>query len=184
MNQTLNMSDSDSSVSSIITEPVKNFHRLHNKWTLYAHLPHDTDWSINSYKSILEMENLEQCISLFEAIPREMTQNCMLFLMKDDIKPLWEDIKNKKGGSFSFKVQTSEVHSTWKELCYAMIGNTVSNDTTLKDKLNGITISPKRNFCIIKLWMSDCSIKTLTKLKNISNIKCDEALFKKHNPEY
>ena len=26
------------------------YHALANKWTMWAHLPHDTDWSISSYK--------------------------------------------------------------------------------------------------------------------------------------
>ena len=25
-------------------------HPLYDKWVLWAHLPHDTDWSIRSYK--------------------------------------------------------------------------------------------------------------------------------------
>ena len=29
------------------------FHPLADTWTLWAHLPHDTDWSIKSYKRIL-----------------------------------------------------------------------------------------------------------------------------------
>ena len=27
-------------------------HPLKNTWTLYLHLPNETDWSINSYKNI------------------------------------------------------------------------------------------------------------------------------------
>ena len=161
-----------------------SFNPLKHKWTLYAHLPHDTDWSINSYKNILTMENLEESIALFEAIPTKMSQNCMLFLMKDDIKPTWEDKYNKEGGSFSFKVQTNEVPETWKSLCYALVGNTITNNNNLFNKINGITISPKRNFCIIKIWMKDCSIKSLDNMKSIKNLKKFEVLFKKHNPNY
>ena len=28
----------------------------------------------------------------------------MIFYMKDNIKPIWEDINNKDGGSFSYKI--------------------------------------------------------------------------------
>ena len=182
----MDSSDSSSCSSSVTAEPQsqKDFHSLHDTWTMYAHLPHDTDWSIDSYKAILQMNTLEECIALFEAIPKEMTQNCMLFLMRDNIKPLWEDVRNRKGGSFSFKVNTSNVHSTWKDLCYSVIGNTISDNNVLKEKLNGITISPKRNFCIVKLWMSDCSTKTLKNMKHMPHLNTREALFRKHNPEY
>ncbi len=27
-------------------------HKLNSSWCLYAHLPHDTDWSASSYKKL------------------------------------------------------------------------------------------------------------------------------------
>ena len=30
----------------------QEFHYLADKWTMWAHLPHDTDWSITSYKNL------------------------------------------------------------------------------------------------------------------------------------
>jgi len=29
----------------------ETYHNLSDKWTLWAHLPHDTDWRLESYKS-------------------------------------------------------------------------------------------------------------------------------------
>jgi len=162
-----------------------NFHSLSVKWTLYAHLPHDTDWSISSYKNILSMQTLEEAIALFEALPEKMIQNCMLFLMKDDIKPTWEDPKNSKGGSFSFKIPTSQVKNTWIEMSYSLIGNTITNDDNeFLENINGITISPKRNFCIIKIWTKDSKITQLGNLIDIDSLNVNEVQFKKHSPEY
>jgi hypothetical protein len=160
------------------------FNPLYDKWTIYAHLPHDTDWTIESYKTLLEIKNLEEGIALFEAIPEKMIQNCMLFMMKNNIKPTWEDPMNKNGGSFSFKVNTNHVYNTWKSLCYSVIGNTITKDMKLLDNITGITISPKRNFCIIKIWISDPKSTNIKNIKNISNLRIKEALFKKHTPEY
>lgn len=163
---------------------VNDLNPLSDKWTLYAHLPHDTDWSISSYKSILEMNHLEEAIALFESIPEKMTQNCMLFLMKNDIKPTWEDPENCKGGSFSFKVATKDVHTTWKEICYTMIGKTITHNDEFLKNINGITISPKRNFCIVKFWTKDASMTEMAKLIDIRGINTQQVQFKKHNPEY
>jgi len=58
------------------------YHALANKWTMWAHLPHDTDWSINSYKKIYTMETVEQAIALTETLPDVLVKNCMLFLMQ------------------------------------------------------------------------------------------------------
>ena len=30
----------------------QNLHLLKDKWTMWAHLPDDTNWTINSYKNI------------------------------------------------------------------------------------------------------------------------------------
>ena len=77
---------------------------LNNKYTLYAHLPNDSNWDISSYKVITNINILEEMISLNENIPEDLIQKCMFFLMKDNIKPMWEDENNKKGGSISYKI--------------------------------------------------------------------------------
>ena len=85
------------------------FHKLNDKWTLWAHLPHDIDWTVKSYKKILTFDSVESAITLCETIPEKMINNCMLFLMRDGILPMWEDNKNKNGGCFSYKVNNKNV---------------------------------------------------------------------------
>jgi hypothetical protein len=166
-------------------ETNSELHTLNNKWTMWAHLPHDTDWSINSYKKILTMETVEETIALSETMPEILVKNCMLFLMKDGIKPIWEDPKNRSGGCFSYKISNKSVYEVWKELSYTIVGESISSQVSFVANVNGITISPKKNFCIIKIWMATCtnqnpSIVT-TDVKGIVSQGC---LFKKHTPEY
>ena len=75
-------------------------HKLHDKWTLWAHLPHDTDWTVKSYKKIMTFSTVEEALVLYETLPEKMIKNCMLFLMRDGIQPM-EDVKNRDGGCFS-----------------------------------------------------------------------------------
>lgn len=161
-----------------------DFHTLSDKWVLYAHLPHDTNWSIDSYKCILEFNSVEQSLSLFEAIPDIMINNCMLFLMRNEIKPIWEDKHNRDGGCFSFKVYNKNVASVWRMLCYSTVGETASNDKQFMKNVNGITISPKRNFCILKIWTKNCDFTNVKGLIDIAGMNKDEVIFKKHKPEY
>lgn len=164
---------------------VENFHKLENNWTFYAHLPHDTDWSINSYRKILQIEYAEQLISIMETLTDKMIQNCMLFMMNENVKPIWEDEHNRHGGSFSFKISNNEVVDLWKKLIYLTLGNTLTGDNEVSSCINGITISPKRNFCIVKIWMKDCSVKSIDFMKEeFEEMYSKTALFKKHNPEY
>ena len=38
---------------------------------------------------------------------------------------------------------------------YALLGNTLSEDENILKNINGISISPKKNYCIIKLWLAN-----------------------------
>jgi len=159
-------------------------HQLHDKWTLWAHLPHDTDWTVKSYKKIMTFSTIEEAIVLYETIPDKMVKNCMLFLMRDGIKPTWEDEKNCDGGCFSYKVGNKNVTTTWKHASYLLIGESLTSESKLGASINGITISPKKNFCIIKIWLDSCEFQNPRKIMEIAGIVPDGCLFKKHVPQY
>ena len=164
-------------------EPLKE-HKLISKWKMWAHLPHDIDWSLKSYKNIYDIDTVEKAIMLCETIPDQMVKNCMLFIMKDGIQPIWEDPKNRTGGCFSYKVGNKTVANTWKYLAYALVGETLVIDPKHNAIINGITISPKKNFCIIKIWLSTCSYQNPTIISEIKDISTHGCLFKQHVPEY
>ena len=163
----------------------EDHHVLSDKWALWAHLPHNTDWSLNSYIKIYTFSTVEETIAVTETLPSILVENCMLFMMRDGIKPTWEDPKNRNGGCFSYKVPNKSVHKVWKELSYVVVGGTVSKQLGYVNSVTGITISPKKSFCILKIWMADCSNQNpavvTDDLKGITSQGC---LFKKHLPEY
>lgn len=130
-------------------------HKLNDNWCIYIHLSNDTNWDVNSYKIIATFNTLEKAITIIENIKNDIIIKSMIFIMKNNIKPLWEDPENKKGGCFSYKINNNNVYNTWKTLCYSLIGNTLIDDDNILNNINGISISPKKNFCIIKLWLND-----------------------------
>ena len=176
-------STSMSSITATETE-VATTNPLYDKWVIWAHLPHDTDWSIKSYKEIMTLASVEEAIALYRIIPEKLVKNCMLFLMRKGISPTWEDEKNRQGGCFSFKVPNKAVFSTWKNLSYTLVGETLSNNHKMLNIINGITISPKRSFCIIKIWLADCTVQSPNKLTEIPGLSIHGCLFKRHKPEY
>ena len=152
------------------------------KWTLWAHLPHDIDWTLSSYKKILEISSIEEIVILMETLPSKMIKNCMLFLMRENIKPMWEDTKNKDGGSFSYKVPNKNIEKTWCNLSYSLVGENLAKNSEIQKIINGITISPKKNFCVIKIWTSNCKNQDPSIITNlIDGINSEGCLFKKHN---
>ena len=160
-------------------------HILNGKWNLYYHLPHDKNWAVSSYSTILrEIETAEQVVSLNNAIHDNIIKNCMLFVMRKGITPLWEDPKNRSGGCFSYKVSNKTVYECWKSLTYNLVGESLSNNPKLQQDITGITISPKKNFCIIKIWLAKCDFQDASLINCNSGIDAHGCLFKKHAPEY
>ena len=167
------------------TSSIETFHQLSNRWTLWAHLPHNTDWSITSYIPIATFTTVEDTLAVTETLPSILVENCMLFIMKEPHKPTWEDPKNRNGGCFSYKVSNKNVYKVWKDLTYVVAGETISKNTGFVSCVTGITISPKKNFCIIKIWMSDCSHQNPGVITlDVKGLTAQGCLFKKHTPEY
>lgn len=160
------------------------YNYYNNDWMLYAHMPHDANWNLNSYKKIMCLKTVEESITLFESIDDIMYKNCMLFLMRENIKPIWEDVQNRDGGCFSFKIKNMYVSQVWKDLMYLIMGDTLSSDKEFMKSVNGASISPKKDFCIIKIWMKTRKFTKLTSLNEIKNLNKNGVLFKRIEPKY
>lgn len=153
---------------------------LFDKWVLWAHLPHDTDWSLSSYIKVMVITNLEDLVMLQEVIPEKMVKNCMLFLMKKDVNPTWEDPKNKEGGCFSFKIMNKNVLNSWNKLLINMVSNNISKNKEFLNSITGVTISPKKTFCIVKLWMDGVKFQSTILLNDSDYLNPRGCLFKRH----
>lgn len=157
-----------------------DFNLLPEKWVLWAHLPHNIDWSLSSYIPIMTITYVEEMITLTHMLPETLITNCMLFLMRDGVQPMWEDVNNKQGGCFSYKIMNKQVPDLWKELSYCIAGNSLTQDIKFNQSIMGLSISPKKSFCILKVWMNSCSHQDPTKITSIKNLKHNGCIFKKH----
>ena len=179
------MESQHNTMTTETTTSVESFHNLSDKWTLWAHLPHNTDWSLQSYIPIFTFKTVEETIAVTETLPAILVENCMLFMMRDGIKPAWEDPKNRNGGCFSYKVSNKNIYKVWKDLTYVVVGGTISKQSGFVNCVTGITISPKKNFCIIKIWMTDCNNQNPAIVTgDVKGLMPQGCLFKKHTPEY
>ena len=171
------------STNAVVAIPTPH-HKLSSGWTLWGHLPHDTDWSLKSYIKLYDFNTVEQTVSVTEMLPPKLVMNCMLFLMREGITPIWEDVRNRNGGCFSYKVSNKDVHDCWRQLTYVLVGNSISSNKALLPAVNGITISPKKNFCIVKIWLANCKFQNAAVISEVVGITPHGCLFKKHTPEY
>ena len=161
---------------------INSFHMLKNKWTMWAHLPHDTDWTQKSYKKIYTVSSVEETIAITDTLPKELVQKCMLFLMKDGIMPMWEDPGNSNGGYWSFKVSRKNSNDVWKKLTAGFVGNSLTDDSKNMNCITGISISPKISNCVMKIWNNNYKITDLTIFtKEIDYLEPNTIRYNKHN---
>ena len=161
-------------------EEQSEHNKLNDEWCLWAHLPHDVDWSLSSYKLLYTFDSVEQTVALANNLSEKCIKNCMLFIMRKNINPIWEDTNNINGGCFSFKISNKQVKNTWNNLMYGLVGETIFINNIDNSIVNGITVSPKKNFCIIKIWINTCSYKDEKNLNTKLDIDLDTCMFKKH----
>lgn len=170
--------------SASMTSDRHDNHSLFDKWTLWAHLPHDTNWSMESYRQIHTIESVENVVALVEHLPDALVRNCMLFMMREGIQPTWEDPRNRNGGCFSYKVTNKLVPTTWRNLMMLTACETAATQEHVSKDITGITISPKKNFCIVKIWMGSCKYQDPNSITGINGPAANGCIFKKQTPEY
>ena len=97
---------------------------------------------MKSYIQIFTFQSIEEAIALANILPEKMIKNCMLFIMRNGIHPLWEDPKNREGGCFSLKISNKNVGEVWKQIMYSTVGETISKSKKLT--INGVQFHQKR----------------------------------------
>lgn len=157
-------------------------HSLQRVWKMWSHLPHDPNWSLQSYSLLNTLTTVEQTIATVNVLPENMVKGCMLFVVRDGIAPMWEDPHNIGGGYFSYKIYNKNVCEVWRDVVYSLVGETLSQNSKCMNSITGVEISPKKNFCIIKIWMSTCEFQTPTIISSdLKGLPIHGCLFNKFN---
>jgi len=123
--------------------------KLRCPWTLWYHNPEDKRWDIDSYVKVMELTTPAEFWALFSKLTPDSLCRGMFFLMRDDIRPTWEDPRNMHGGCWSYKIAMSKVPDIWQDMAVQLV---TDNLCTRRGLLSGISISPKRGFCVVKIW--------------------------------
>jgi hypothetical protein len=84
------------------------------------------------------------------------------------------------GGCWSFKITKGDLYNVWLNLSLYLCGESLISNKKNFDLLNGISISPKKNFCIVKIWNSDKKQNKLSYLNKISDLPFDTCIYKEH----
>lgn len=141
---------------------------LQDTWTYRFHDPDNSDWTMQSYVRLADVSSVNDMWEVHLGMQQYLTEG-MFFVMREHVFPCWDDASNIKGGCISLKVLKTELHTFWEELLIGVLGETLllspgseagqeAEDHDQEDMwsvINGISTSPKRYYCIVKLWLRD-----------------------------
>ena len=152
-------------------------------WRVYYHEPEDQSWTAESYKLLQVVDSWESLGAILRELGQHKIQNGLLRIMRGDTSPLWENKVNIRGGSYCLKIgrrNATEVFTRY--LAAAALGEAATDP---RNDIVGVTISPKKGFCIIKIWNLDCkAFKKPTDLPILhEDVKHEEILYRPHTEQ-
>ena len=157
---------------------------LNDKFKLYFHDPNSYNWEVDSYINLYEIKTIEN-FWIIDNLITDKIHLGMFFIMRNNIFPLWDNEDNINGCSFSLKILKTEAKIYWSKICILLLSNNIIKEQHihLSNNINGISISPKKNFCIIKIWLKDKDIYNNENIHEYFNIPENyngEIVFKNH----
>ena len=123
----------------------------------------NTDEYETQMKKIVEFDTIESFWETFQHIykPDECKVGVEFQLFKAHIKPMWEDNYNKQGGKISIKLRKQFTTIIWEEMILALL----SGKLPVKDEINGIVISCKKDCNVLQIWFRSYAYNIVNDIK-------------------
>ena len=150
---------------------------LNNHWVIWYH-DNNSDWTIKGYKKIYEIKTIEDFWEIYNRLNNHILLKGQFFLMKNNIPPIWENKENIEGGCWSYKINKNDSFISWLHLSMNLCGEILTKDHQNMDIINGISLSPKKNFSIIKIWNNNSAKIENILINKINNITLSMCLYK------
>jgi translation initiation factor 4E len=130
--------------------------KLQYTWVLWYHDPENRDYSMDGYIKVGDFSTIQQFWSVIDVIPKEAWECGMFFFMRKGYRPRWEDSEHESGGAWSKKIDASQAYTSFIDLMVHCIANEMM--VNRKETLAGISISPKGQFYIVKIWNTTTTV--------------------------
>jgi len=133
---------------------------LRHQWVLW-HESGSSGATPNQRTEIEEINTVQRFWQVFNNTPfSNLPPNDWLHLFKKDVKPIWEDERNKNGGAWTFRVPKSQNHEFWKEILVMAIGEILQEVVEKGDDICGVSFSVRFNSHLILIWTRDADNET------------------------
>lgn len=157
--------------------------KFKNNWILWYHNEKD-NWSLSGFKQLYKISSIQELWKFYNNwhLMGGIT-NKHIFLMREDVTPLWEDPTNINGGCWSFKVQESHAEELWEDLTLHLVANSLYACEE-KDDILGLSLCIKKNNnVVIKVWNKSSKFNSLKLLnKNVLEKWGTDIIYIAHMP--
>ena len=153
---------------------------LNEIWNLWFHDPFDQNWGKESYKFLYKIDTIQNFWKITKLI-QDKADIGMFFLFREYVFPLWDDPLNMDGGALSMKVLKTDAYTCWEDLTVRLVSENLLKEKNLElsETINGLSLSPKKTFCIIKIWLKDNQLANPEKF-NVLDKYHGKIMYKKH----
>ncbi|KAK4962302.1 hypothetical protein LTR66_012713 [Elasticomyces elasticus] len=83
-----------------------------------------------------------------------------IHLFHKGVKPVWEDLRNARGGAWTFRVPRERAQAFWTEVCMMAIGEQLqaavaSERVSFRDDVCGVSLSVRFTSALVQVWNRD-----------------------------
>lgn len=118
----------------------------------YQHEPTKDNFN-ESLLPVATVKSVEEFWGVYQHCKRPSTflDNTYLYIFKDNIKPVWEDPSNQKGGAFVLRFYKNQSNSVWESIVLAFLATNINKGLNI----NGVRSKVKKDIQFIEVWVPD-----------------------------
>jgi hypothetical protein len=135
---------------------IGNDKKLNSYWTVWVHKTNCNDWTLSGYQKIYVINSIGSFWRFFNNFQLLNSYQNQIFIMREEIAPIWEDVNNKFGGICSIKIDSIQkgMKTDLSTEVLTLVSLLIMNETfTAQNKnINGISYSVKKRSSLIKIW--------------------------------
>uniref|UniRef100_F6ZFY8 Eukaryotic translation initiation factor 4E type 3 n=1 Tax=Ciona intestinalis TaxID=7719 RepID=F6ZFY8_CIOIN len=163
---------------------------LNSAWTLWLDrsVPNLTasEYEANLRK-IYTVSTIESFWGVYNHIPppSRLIPRYSYHLMRNNIRPVWEDEVNANGGMWKLRCHKSVTDNVWNELLLSCIGEQFTGYVNKGDDIIGLSVSIRKNDDLVQVWNINSSnieqCKVLEKIKEVlPHVIFETSFYKPH----
>jgi hypothetical protein len=138
--------------------------KLNSKWRVWTHEKQNRDWAIDSYYKLIDFNSAGGFWCVYNNFDKiNGIGSRYIFLMRNEIEPVWEHPKNRHGTIWSIQIPIDSASKIWERLSSMIVCETLV-PPGLANYVNGASVvlrevthsrsEQKNSFYLMKIMLS------------------------------